>query len=179
MRNLWVGGVVGIVLAGCGARQRQADEEMVHFECRDRLVSYVATRHLGGDEVGVQMDCAEAGPRIKRWRMDKSGARVEDARSMTPVEFDNVWRQIDGTGWQYLKNCDNGTNEDNDPIYVFDVKDDQGKGTFQCQSQAMPYPYNGIVDPLDVAAQEGRGQLGDPEPQELKDLDKKKGDRPR
>ena len=32
----------------------------------------------------------------------------------------------------------------------------------------MPYPYNTIVDPLDLAAQQGRGQLGDPEPAELK-----------
>ena len=168
-----------LILGACGARQRQADEEKVSFDCKERLVSYVATRHLGGDEVGVQMDCGEVGPRIKRWRMDKTGARVEDARSMTPVEFDNVWRQIDGVGWQYLKNCDNGTNGDNDPIYVFDVKDDQAKGTFQCQSQSMPYPYNSIVDPLDVAAQKDRGQLGDPEPQELKDLDQQKGNKPK
>ena len=49
---------------------------------------------------------------------------------------------------------------------------DQNKATFQCQSTSMPYPYNTIVDPLDVAAQSGRGQLGDSEPEELKKYDK-------
>lgn len=175
MRSAAVG-LIALATAGCGGRQRQADEEMVRFDCKERIVSYVATRHLGGDEVGVQMDCAEMGPRIKRWRMDKSGGRVEDARSMTPIEFDNVWKQIDGVGWQYLKNCDNGTNNDHDPVYVFDVKDDQAQASFQCKSQTMPFPYNSIVDPLDLAAQQGRGQLGDPEPQELKDLEKKHKD---
>lgn len=165
--------VVVILVAGCGARQRQATEERVSFDCKERLISYVAMRHMGGDEVGVQMDCADAGPRIKRWRMDKTGARIEDAHPLSPVEFDDVWKQIDGTGWQYLKTCENGTNGKDDPIYQFDVKDDQAKSSFTCQSQSMPYPYNDLVDPLDVAAQKGRGQLGDPEPQELKEIEKK------
>lgn len=171
MRNAWI--VIALVAAGCGGRQKQANSEMQEFQCKDRLVSYVATHHLGGDELGVQMDCAEAGPRIKRWRIDKAGTREEDARSLTPGEFDKVWNQIDGSGWAFLKDCENGSMEKQDPVYVFDVKDDQQKGTFQCQSQTMPYPYNTIVDPLDFASQKGRGQLGDPEPDELKKYEKK------
>jgi len=170
MRSLVVLGL-GLV-AACGARQRQATAEQQEFTCKDRLVSYVVSHHMGGDEVGVQMDCGE-GPRIKRWRIDKQGTRIDDARSMTPREFDKVWGEISGSGWEYLKDCGNGTAGERDPIYVFDIKDDQNKATFQCQSQSMPYPYNTIVDPLDVAAQSGRGQLGDPEPEDLKKYDKK------
>ena len=161
-----------LLVLGCGARQRQATDEAQDFTCKDRLVSYVVSHHMGGDEVGVQMDCGK-GPAIKRWKIDKKGTRIDDARSLTPREFDKVWSEINGSGWENLKDCANGTGGDRDPIYVFDIKDDQNKASFQCQSQSMPYPYNTIVDPLDVAAQSGRGQLGDPEPEDLKQLDKK------
>jgi hypothetical protein len=171
MRSL----VLITALAACGGGAReQARREAEDFACKDRIASYVASHHMGGDELGVQMDCAEAGPRIKRWRSDKQGNRQEDAHPLSPSEFDKVWREIDGTGWPNLRDCANGTAGKQDPIYTFDIKDDQNKASFQCQSMAMPYPYNGIVDPLDVAAQAGRGQLGDPEPSEMKALDKKK-----
>ncbi len=165
MRNALL--VVVLGLAACGARQRQANDEAQEFVCKDRLVSYVVSHHMGGDEVGVQMDCSK-GPAIKRWKIDKKGTRIDDARSLTPREFDKVWSEINGSGWENLKDCGNGTGGDRDPIYVFDIKDDQNTASFQCQSQSMPYPYNTIVDPLDVAAQSGRGQLGDPEPEDLK-----------
>ena len=164
--------VIALGVAACGGRQSQATAEQQDFTCRDRLVSYVVSHHMGGDEVGVQMDCSN-GPAIKRWKIDKKGTRIDDARSLTPAEFDKVWSELSGSGWENLKDCGNGTGGDRDPIYVFDIKDDQNTVSFQCQSQAMPYPYNTIVDPLDVAAQAGRGQLGDPEPEDLKKLDKK------
>ena len=169
MREIWL----SLLVVACGASAREsAQREAVEFRCRDRIASYAANHHMGGDEVGVQMDCIENGPRIKRWRMDKQGKRVDDEHAMTPTDFDAVWREIDGTGWPNLKDCGNGTNGKQDPIYTFDIKDDQNKASFQCQSQSMPYPYNDIVDPLDVAAQKNRGQLGDDEPQDLKKLDK-------
>jgi hypothetical protein len=160
--------------AGCGASAReQARREAQDFDCRDRAVSYTATRHIAGDEIGVQMDCAAAGPRLLRWKSDRNGGRVEDTWSLTPNEFDRVWREIAGTGWENLKDCTTGTLGKQDPVYVFDIRDDQNHGTFQCQSLTMPFPYNGIVDPLDVAAQRGRRQLGDEEPAELKELERK------
>jgi hypothetical protein len=164
-------GLLGLATA-CGARQKQATEEAQSFDCKDRLVSYVVSHHMGGDEVGVQMDCTN-GPAIKRWRIDRKGTRIDDARSLTPAEFDKVWGELAGSGWENLKDCSNGTGGDRDPVYVFDIHDDQSTASFQCQSQSMPYPYNTIVDPLDVAAQNGRGQLGDPEDDDLKKLDKK------
>ncbi|CAN5754529.1 hypothetical protein BH11MYX2_BH11MYX2_33490 [soil metagenome] len=169
----WVALAVVVVLGGCGARQKQANDEQQDFACKDRYASYIATNHLGGSEIGVQMDCADQGPRIKRWRIEKAGNRLEDARAMTPGEFDDLWAKIDASGWAYLKDCENGTAGKHDPIFVFDVKDDQQTNSFQCQSQQMPFPYNTITDPLDVAAQKDNKQLGDPEPDDLKKLDKK------
>jgi hypothetical protein len=163
---------IGLGMCACGGSQReQIAREAQRFDCRGRRASYVAEHHMAGNEIGVQIDCADAGPRIKRWRTDKAGTRQEDARSLTPGEFDKVWREIDGTGWPNLHDCGNGTGGRLEPIYVFDIKDDQNQASFQCQSQSMPYPYNDIVDPLDLAAQEGRRQLGDDEPKEMKALD--------
>jgi hypothetical protein len=160
--------------AGCGASAReQARREAQGFQCRDRSISYTAVRHIAGDELGVQMDCAAAGPRIVRWKMDRTGNRIEDKKSLTPAEFDRVWREIAGSGWENLKDCTTGTLGKQDPVYSFDVRDDQNQAQFQCQSTTLPFPYNGLVDPLDLAAQRGRGQLGDEEPADLKELEKK------
>jgi hypothetical protein len=160
-------------VTGCSGAQHRADDESVQFKCRERMASYVATKHLAGDELGVLMDCDAAGPRIKRWKTDKQGNRVEDEHAIPPDAFDRAWREIDGTGWAYLKDCSNGTLDKRDPVYVFDIKDDQQKATFQCQTREVPYPYNDITDPLDVLGQKNGKQLGDDEPAELKALDRK------
>ncbi len=160
--------------AGCGASARdQARREAQDFNCRDRAISYSANNHIAGDEIGVQVDCATAGPRLVRWRSDRDGNRAEDKFSLSPAEFDRVWREVAGTGWENLQDCTTGSLGKDDPIYVFDIKDDQNQATFQCQSKVLPFPYNGLVDPLDLAAQRGRGQLGDEEPAELKELERR------
>lgn len=169
MRDHRLAGLVVLYACACGGAQRdQVAREAQPFDCRNRIASYVVAHHMAGDELGVQIDCAQAGPRIQRWRTDVAGNRDEDAHGLTPGQFDKIWKEIDGTGWPNLRDCGNGTAGKQDPIYMFDIKDDQNKASFQCQSQSMPYPYNDIVDPLDLAAQDGRRQLGDDEPAEMK-----------
>jgi len=161
------------VLAACSGRQNQANREMQEFECHDRRASYVAIKHIAGEELGVLIDCAETGPRIKRWKIEKSGQRLEDERAITPSDFNKVWKEIDGTGWALLKNCANGSLDKRDPVYQFDIKDDTNKATFECQTREVPYPYNDITDALDLMAAQGHKQLGDDEPPEAKALEHK------
>ena len=161
------------VLAACGGRQNQANREAIDFDCRDRSASYIATGHIAADEIGVMLDCAEAGPRIRRWKTDKNGQRTADERALSPADFNKTWREIDATGWPNLRDCSNGSLEKTDPVYVFDIKDDTNKASFQCQTREVPYPYNDITDALDLMAAEGRGQLGDDEPADAKALDHK------
>jgi hypothetical protein len=160
-------------LVACGGAQKRANEEQVQFDCHGRAASYVATGHISGDEIGVLMDCADAGPRIKRWRTDKQGKHEEDAHALAPGDFNKAWTEINGTGWENLKDCGNGSLEKRDPVYVFDIKDDENTATFQCQTREVPYPYNDITDALDLLASQGRGHLGDDEPADAKALDKK------
>jgi hypothetical protein len=160
-------------LAGCGASSReQAMREREPFNCRERSASYMVTKHISGDELGVLLDCAD-GPQIKRWKVSKTGQRVEDTRGITPGEFDKLWTEIDGTGWPNLRDCANGSLGKRDPVYVFDIKDDQNKASFQCQTIEVPYPYFDITNALDLAAHQGRKQLGDDEPADAKALDHK------
>ncbi len=172
--------LVLVALLGCGHGQHGGGEtaEGQRFDCKARSVSYMVTHGMGASEVGVQMDCADKGPRILRWRTDKAGTRQEDSRSLAPSEFDEIWNQVEGTGWENLKDCTNGTGGKQDPVFTFDVKDDQNTASFACTTKTVPTPYSAIVNPLDVAAQQGKGQLGDDEPQEMKDLEKKQKGKP-
>jgi hypothetical protein len=167
----WI--IIVVALAACSGRQSRADREAREFNCRDRKASYIAVKHIAGEELGVQIDCAEVGPRIKRWRTHKDGKRDEDERALTPVDFDKTWREIDATGWPTMTDCRNGSLEKTDPVYVYDIQDDTNKKSFQCQTREVPYPYNDITDALDLMAAQGRKQLGDDEPAEAKALDHK------
>lgn len=164
--------VLAAAAAACGGPQR-GEGSGEQFACKDRSASYMATKHISGDEIGVLIDCAQAGPRIKRWKQDKVGKRDEDVRFITPKQFDDTWREIAGTGWENLKDCDNGSLDKKDPVYVFDIKDDENKSSFQCQTREVPYPYFDITNALDLIANQGRKQLGDDEPGEAKALDHK------
>lgn len=167
------GAALCALMFACGGNRAQIESERERFQCKDRAASYVASKHISCDELGVLMDCEHGGPRIVRWCTDKLGNRREDSRSITPGEFDTAWREIDATGWQNLHDCSNGSLEKTDPVYVFDVKDDQRKASFQCQTRVVPFPYNDITDPLDLAANQGRKQLRDDEPADAKALEKK------
>jgi hypothetical protein len=160
------------LLVACGGHHNETSSETMSFNCHDRSASYMATMG-GGSERGVLMDCKEAGPRIKRWITDKNGAHKEDTRSIDPGAFEKVWAQVDGTGWPNLRDCANGTGGKTDPVYTFDIKDDQNTVSFQCQTREMPYPYHDISDPLNLTANQGQPQLGDDEPADAKALDKK------
>jgi hypothetical protein len=160
------------LLAACGGHHGETSSDTIAFNCHDRSASYMATMG-GGSERGVLMDCKAAGPRIKRWITDKNGAHKEDTRPIDPGAFEKVWAQVDGTGWPNLHDCENGTGGKTDPVFTFDIKDDQNTASFQCQTREMPYPYHDISDPLNLTANQGQPQLGDDEPADAKALDKK------
>jgi hypothetical protein len=153
-----LGAVAAGGLAGCGGAQAQADRERQTFECNDRMAGYVAHGTLGAEELGVAIDCAERGPRIVRWRVDPDGTRAEDARGMTPGQFDALWRKVDQSGWRDLQDCASAS--DKDPVYSFTFRDWSAQNAFECQALDPPFPYHTIRDELDRAARQGRRQLG-------------------
>ncbi|HEY1557388.1 MAG TPA: hypothetical protein VGF94_21280 [Kofleriaceae bacterium] len=165
--------LVLVAVVACGGQRQQIQREQESFACKDREASYMVAKDISGDERGVQIDCTDAGPRVKRWKTAHDGTHVEDAHGITPGDFDKAWAQIDGTGWPNLHDCANGSLGKRDPVYQFDIHDDQNKASFSCQTREVPYPYFDITNALDVVANQGRKQLGDDEPADAKALDKK------
>lgn len=139
-------------LVACGNPHKETLQQNADFDCHDRYASYLVSGSLAAAEVGVQVDCAEHGPRVVHWTVDKDGNREEYSGSLGVNEFDRMWEKIDGAGWRYLKDCE-GTGQPEDPVYTFDVKDWNGTVSFSCTNAGpLPYPYNTIVDELDFKA---------------------------
>jgi len=138
-------------LACGGARPQLRDDDEV-FACRERAASYLLIGGLAGAEVGVSIDCAERGPRVRRWVVDQRGGRDERSRSLAPDSFDEIWERLDGAGWRHTSDCA-AADSPTDPVYTFDFKDASGAASFSCAGRGeLPFPYHGLVDELDLAA---------------------------
>ncbi|MCE9573866.1 MAG: hypothetical protein K8W52_12020 [Deltaproteobacteria bacterium] len=146
--------VVGLVgLGACGGHQHAgAGDDDSMFQCKSRSVSYIVTGGIAGDELGVAIDCQDAGPRVRRWVVQRDGARDESAKSLTPGEFDDIWQRVDGAGWRNIRDCDQAAGK-GDPVYTFDAKDWNASNSFSCAGRgALPFPYGNLIDELDQAA---------------------------
>lgn len=139
----------------CGGKQHggggESDDGSL-FNCKQRSAEYIVVGSMAGEELGVALDCADAGPRVRRWRVAREGTRDEAAHSLTPREFDDIWTRIQDTGWANLKDC-GAASKSGDPVYTFDVKDTQAASSFSCSGRGdLPFPYSTLVDELDQAA---------------------------
>lgn len=159
---------LGLALAAACNPHKGTLAENAEFDCRDRFASYLVSGSLTAAEVGVQIDCAQAGPRVTRWTVTRDGNREEYSGSLGVHEFDRLWEKIEGAGWRYLKDCE-GSSLPEDPVYNFDVKDWNGQVTFSCTNpDPLPFPYNTIVDQLDLkAAAAAPQERGKPDPEDL------------
>jgi hypothetical protein len=146
----------------CGGRQHTGAAESDRlFQCKGRSAEYIVVGGLGGDEVGVALDCADAGPRVRRWKVAQDGTREEGAKSMTPGEFDDVWARIEAAGWRNIQDCAQAAAQ-GDPVYTFDVKNDDDKASFSCSGRGqLPFPWGSLVDELDQAAARVSGHAHD------------------
>jgi hypothetical protein len=129
------------------------------FECDGRAISYFVVGSLAADEAGVTVDCAQGGPRVQRWTLGRDGTRVEDSSAMTPGEFQDLWKRVEGSGWRNLRDCppeDGG----NVPVYTFEVTRGDETRSFSCDALRPPFPWGSLVDELDQAAAAIRGTRG-------------------
>lgn len=146
------GVVVAALAAACGNPNAQQLRENADFRCKDRSVAYTVIGSLAGPEVGVQLDCAVAGPRILRWTVSADGVRDERSASLGVHEFDRIWDRIDGSGWRNLQDCA-GSGGEHDPVYDIEVKDWNHQNHVTCvHAGPLPFPYNTIVDEVDLRA---------------------------
>jgi hypothetical protein len=157
--SIAVSGLAVVAAAGCANPNARMLRDNREFECRERAAGYTVVGSLAGPEIGVQLDCAVAGPRIVRWTVDRDGVRDERQASLGVREFDRIWERIDGSGWRNLKDC-TGTGGDRDPAYAIEVKDWNRQNAFTCVNAGpLPFPYFTIVQELDLRA----AAIGGPE----------------
>ena len=141
-----------VCVAACGGSQHGGREDLSLFNCKERSAEYIVVGGMAGDELGVALDCKDAGPRVRRWRVAHDGTRDDASKSLTPAEFDDVWARLQDSGWVNLKDC-GGAAKSGDPVYTFDVKNDQNASSFSCSGRGeLPFPYNTIVNELDQSA---------------------------
>jgi len=147
--------------SACGAHQHRTTEDDRLFACKDRSAEYIVVGGIGGDEVGVALDCSDAGPRVRRWKVGQDGTREENAKSLTPGEFDDLWAKIEATGWKNIQDCAQPAAQ-GDPVYTFDVKNEDDKASFSCSGRGeLPFPWGSLVDELDQAAAQVTGHAHD------------------
>ena len=99
--------------------------------------------------------------RVLRWTVTRDGVREERQASLGVHEFDRIWERIDGSGWRNMNDC-TGSGGTSDPVYDIEVKDWSHQRAFECVNAGpLPFPYNTIVDELDLRA----AAIGGPEAQ--------------
>jgi hypothetical protein len=147
---------VALVAAGCGGSQKAAaSDDDRNFQCKDRRIAYIVTGSFAGPEVGVVVDCAERGPRIMKWQVvGVTGDKQTMAHSLTTGEFHELWQRIESTGWRHLSNCNNPEAVDGDPKYKIGIQDESLSVSLDCDGKELPFPYDRIVNELDLKAAE-------------------------
>ena len=143
---------LALALPACGGGQKQpSDNGDKSFDCDARRIAYIATNHFAGPEVGVVVDCAERGPRIKRWVViDEDGGKSTNEHSLTTAEFEDLWEKVDSTGWRNLTDCDNPEMVEGDPLYRFGIKQQDDATSLTCGGKTLPFPYDRLTNELDL-----------------------------
>ncbi len=155
------------VVASCFACSKQGgntanSRDLSQFECNDRRAEYMVAGGFGAEEAGISMVCDGENPRIQKWRVEE-GERSESTNELTAEQFDDVWKKIDSTGWRHLgEDCNNAQAESDDPAYVIDVGDHAKNNSFSCEGKTLPFPYDRIVNELDLRAAGFGDQDGSP-----------------
>jgi hypothetical protein len=149
-----------IALAACGGSQEnRMPSSWANFDCKDRKVSYFVVGGMAAQESGVQVDCSVQGPRVMRWLVDKDGTRTEDSTNITPGEFEDLWKRIEGVGWRHLGDCAPDEGKDI-PVYTFEVADWQDTHSFGCDALRPEFPWITLIDELDAQAARIQGNRG-------------------
>jgi hypothetical protein len=144
---------------GAVAAAAEADEPLVDFECNRRRAEYMVVGGFVAPESGVTMDCAHGQPRIVRWRSDGGAEQIRSAHPLTAEQFEATWEKIDATGWRFLARTCAGSRPagkkprgPRQPIYTIDVGDSSSSVSLSCTGVELPFPYDRLVNELDLRA---------------------------
>lgn len=146
--------VLILLAAGCGGRAAGApasDPGAADFECNGRRAEYMVVGGLVAPEAGVTMDCGPS-PRLVKWRSEAGQEQIRSTHALTAEQFDSTWEKIDATGWRFLARTCPGVAAKARPIYTIDVGDSATSVSLSCAGVELPFPYDRLVNELDLRA---------------------------
>lgn len=142
-----------LVAAGCGGGQEQVAtaESSEGFRCKERVVEYVVAGGFAAEKLGITIACSDAGASLVKWRMS-DGDETRSQHALAISEFEALWERIESTGWRQLVSCDNPAAAEGDPVYAFHVSDHSHEARVTCAGKQLPFPYDRLVNELDLKA---------------------------
>jgi hypothetical protein len=147
-------GALGLLAMACGPKSDgpATKRDLSQFECNERMISYMVAGGFAAEEAGVTVLCDNENPRLITWRLD-DGQRSEKTNPLSGDQFDTLWKNIDSSGWRFVeKDCKNPDAKDGDPSYLIEVGDSALTVTLNCDGTTLPFPYDRIVNELDLRA---------------------------
>jgi hypothetical protein len=166
MRSAGAGAIALLVSAAvmaCSAPQkrRASPGSSTPFECNSRRAEYMVVGGFVAAEAGISMVCDGSGPRIISWRTETGDNRVESTHGLSTEQFEATWEQIDSTGWRFLeKDCGNRKKK-GEPIYTIGIADHASQVELACVGKELPFPYDRLVNELDLRAAGFGNDAGD------------------
>lgn len=141
------------LLFACGPKSGGTlERDLSQFECNDRMMAYMVAGGFGAEEAGVTVQCDNKNPRLTKWRLEE-GERTEATHYLSGEQFDTLWKHVDSTGWRHVdQDCKNPEASDGDPAYLIEVADHAMNVTLNCDGTTLPFPYDRIVNELDLRA---------------------------
>jgi hypothetical protein len=138
----------------CGGGKRSSGgPDVTDFECNERRIEYMVVGGFAADEAGVRMDCAGGKPVLTKWRLEANGERRTEPFDLSGEQFDATWEKVEATGWRFLdEKCANPGASPKDPIYSIDVGDGSKSVSLSCTGKELPFPYDRLVNELDLRA---------------------------
>jgi hypothetical protein len=140
-----------MIAAGCGGGQHGARSSGPAFTCDNRHAEYMESGGIMYPEQGVRMKCAGDVPTVEEYFDDEKGKETKRSAKISAGAWEKSWSAFEGSGWRLLNDCKNAGAGDKDPIYTFEIANDDKTVSFQCQGKQLPFPYDSVLNALDSA----------------------------
>ncbi len=153
--------LLALLLAACpggGAAKRSTTVTDDDFKCNGRRAEYAVagglmSRQQSGlvePNVGVVVTCVGS-LHLEKWRLLDNG-RKSASHSLTEGEFEEFWGQIEDVGWRNLTDCNNPNAAPDDPVFEFNIADDDSSVQLTCAGKELPFPFDRLRNLFDTTA---------------------------
>jgi hypothetical protein len=141
------------LVAGCGgSKPHSRGRDLRGFDCNARRIEYMVEGGFVAAKAGIRLECDGEGPQLTRWRLESSGERDSKTFTLDAEQFEATWQKIEASGWRFLAETCDSSRADGDPIYTIDVGDSAKSVSLTCQARELPFPYDRLVNELDLRA---------------------------